>query len=82
MPKNVKNKNRALGGSLFVNNVFSNVFDDKPREMRCLIDGEGGGGSTQSFISPLAVADKYLKSNDSEFTLENFQNHWGLSYSI
>ncbi len=55
--------------------MFANVFDDKPREMKCLIDG----GSTQSFIYPLAVADKYLKSNDLEFTLENFQNHWGLS---
>ena len=57
MSKDVTNENRELGGSLLVTTVFANVFDDKPREMRCLIDG----GSTHSFISPLAVGDKYLR---------------------
>jgi hypothetical protein len=72
MSKDVTNENRELGGSLLVTTVFANVFDNKPREMKCLIDG----GSTHSFISPLAVADKYLKrikAYDREFTFKNFK---------
>ena len=39
-------------GDLLLATVFANVFDDKPREMKCLIDG----GSTHSFISPLSIS--------------------------
>jgi hypothetical protein len=72
MSKDVTNENRELGGSLLVTTVFANVFNDKPREMRCLIDG----GSAHSFISPLAVADKYLKrikTHDKDFTFKDFK---------
>ena len=62
----------AGGSDLLLTTVFAEVFDDKPRELRCLIDV----GSTHSFISPLAIADKYwdrIKKNDPEFNYRNFK---------
>ena len=58
-----------------VTNVFANVFDDKPREMRCLIDG--GLHSIVHFS--FSRGRQIFETHNSEFSLENFQNHRGLS---
>ena len=64
---------KSVGDSeLLIATVFANVFDDKPREMKCLVDG----GSTHSFISPMSVADKYLKlinKCDSSLKFKEFE---------
>jgi hypothetical protein len=71
----VMSKNASSGetsNDLLVATVFANVFDDKPREMKSLLDG----GSTHSFISPLAIADKHLKqikNKDKSFEYKEFK---------
>ena len=71
MSKDACGKNSS-DADLLIATVFAQVFDIKPREMKCLIDG----GSTHSFISPLSVADKYLKlinRYDSSLTFKDFE---------
>jgi hypothetical protein len=62
----------SSGADLLITTVFAEIFDNKPRELKCLIDG----GSTHSFISPLAIVDKDLariKANDKGFAYKDFK---------
>ena len=57
---------------LLVTKVFAQIFDNKPRELNCLIDG----GSTHSFISPFALATKYwdeIKEKKSDYDFKDFK---------
>ena len=57
MSKDACSRGDEVNSDLLVATVFAQILDNKPRQLKCLIDG----GSTHSFISPMALADSHLK---------------------
>ncbi len=72
LSKDACSRSEDVSSDLLVVTVFAQILDNKPRQLKSLIDG----GSTHSFISPMALADSHLKrikNSDPDLEYKQFK---------